>query len=447
MATRLQIRQGTNTENDNFTGAPGELTFDTTNKEIRIHDGTTQGGITIANKQLLDTKLDKNISLNYNHITNCLTEIPQDVKAELFVDDNGVQKLRIKAGSKVYVPNGANIFDEIVLTSSLTTKGGISLPGIAANVFVMYDSELSMLTTHYMSSFYSGDTQPSEVSGLWYDTANNKIKYIDSDGVVTDTGYSLPLALIRASKPGLNASSKVTGIKNIFNGFGFMGSTVFALPGVKGLIPNGRNADGSLNNIQFAVEKPLYQNISTTNLDVWSILRIENGELVLKSTGTNTGGYNPNTNYNVFNDKNSISCIVTREYFNSDGKITTFTPKTVFHAVDYSDSNYISQQGMPSSKYINIPADKFGSTGTAHTAPGNGYFVIRTVANIADCTLTLQSAQEPYYGNSLFIPQGNDGRLFVPVKKGDQVILYYTNLGTGTEDQATVFNFIYSQGQ
>ena len=44
MATQVQIRRGTATENDAFTGASGELTFDTTNKRVRVHDGSTAGG-------------------------------------------------------------------------------------------------------------------------------------------------------------------------------------------------------------------------------------------------------------------------------------------------------------------------------------------------------------------------------------------------------------------
>ena len=44
MATQVQLRRGTATENNSFTGAQGELTFDTTNKRVRIHDGATAGG-------------------------------------------------------------------------------------------------------------------------------------------------------------------------------------------------------------------------------------------------------------------------------------------------------------------------------------------------------------------------------------------------------------------
>jgi len=48
MATQVQIRRGTATENDAFTGASGELTFDTTNKRVRVHDGSTAGGFVIS---------------------------------------------------------------------------------------------------------------------------------------------------------------------------------------------------------------------------------------------------------------------------------------------------------------------------------------------------------------------------------------------------------------
>jgi hypothetical protein len=47
MATQVQLRRGTATENDAFTGAQGELSYDTTNKRLRIHDGATAGGFEI----------------------------------------------------------------------------------------------------------------------------------------------------------------------------------------------------------------------------------------------------------------------------------------------------------------------------------------------------------------------------------------------------------------
>ena len=44
MAKQLQLRRGTTAANDLFTGADGEVTVDTTNHSLRVHNGSTQGG-------------------------------------------------------------------------------------------------------------------------------------------------------------------------------------------------------------------------------------------------------------------------------------------------------------------------------------------------------------------------------------------------------------------
>ena len=48
MAIQIQLRQGTTTEHNTFTGAVGEVTVDTTNKTLRVHDGSTVGGTRLA---------------------------------------------------------------------------------------------------------------------------------------------------------------------------------------------------------------------------------------------------------------------------------------------------------------------------------------------------------------------------------------------------------------
>lgn len=48
MAVQLQLRSGTATEHNTFTGANGEVTVDTTNKTLRVHDGSTVGGTRLA---------------------------------------------------------------------------------------------------------------------------------------------------------------------------------------------------------------------------------------------------------------------------------------------------------------------------------------------------------------------------------------------------------------
>ena len=48
MAYAIQRRRGTATEHNSFTGLAGEITIDTTNNTIRVHDGSTAGGHRLA---------------------------------------------------------------------------------------------------------------------------------------------------------------------------------------------------------------------------------------------------------------------------------------------------------------------------------------------------------------------------------------------------------------
>ena len=48
MAKKLQLRRGTPTQHNSFTGAEGEVTVDTTKDSLVVHDGSTQGGHPIA---------------------------------------------------------------------------------------------------------------------------------------------------------------------------------------------------------------------------------------------------------------------------------------------------------------------------------------------------------------------------------------------------------------
>ena len=47
MATALQLRRGTTVQNNAFTGAAGELSYDTATEGLIVHDGSTAGGFEI----------------------------------------------------------------------------------------------------------------------------------------------------------------------------------------------------------------------------------------------------------------------------------------------------------------------------------------------------------------------------------------------------------------
>lgn len=69
MAIQLQIRRGTTAENDVFTGAVGELTMDTDTNGVRVHDGTTAGGVKIPTEATADYVVEWQVPTDLNNYT------------------------------------------------------------------------------------------------------------------------------------------------------------------------------------------------------------------------------------------------------------------------------------------------------------------------------------------------------------------------------------------
>jgi hypothetical protein len=61
MATQVQFRRGTTSQNNAFTGAQGELTIDTDVYTLRIHDGTTAGGKVVPTLTATQTFTNKTL--------------------------------------------------------------------------------------------------------------------------------------------------------------------------------------------------------------------------------------------------------------------------------------------------------------------------------------------------------------------------------------------------
>ena len=82
MTVRVVVRKGNNAINSVYAGEVGELTYDSDNKTIRIHDGTTLGGTkavtTNSNGELISTINVANItslSSNTANITNLSSNV------------------------------------------------------------------------------------------------------------------------------------------------------------------------------------------------------------------------------------------------------------------------------------------------------------------------------------------------------------------------------------
>lgn len=218
-----------------------------------INDGTVvwtavdAGGVSKVNGLSPDSEGNVNVMDLSNRISNCITEIPQDIKLEL---NNGT--LTLKSGSKVYVPNGSGVFNSVTIASDITRTQSTGGPYLC----FFYNNAIHLGP---IPECYSGSTAPtlSTAVAYWYDTTNNVVKRTGDGGSTWTSGFSLPYAAVSRS------GDSISSIDRVFNGFGYIGTTVFALPGVKGLIPNGRKADGTLNTTAFACTSPKVITFST----------------------------------------------------------------------------------------------------------------------------------------------------------------------------------------
>jgi hypothetical protein len=353
--------------------------------------------------------------LNKEMITNCIAEIPQDIKLEL---NNGT--LTLKAGSKVYIPNGVGKFDEKTTTID-QSKTAQSVSDGNYMILPLASGNFSLVS---IAKCVSGatDSLSGQSRHTWYDTTNNVVNYYGTDGSIVENTRALPIAFVTVK------SATITSIDQVFNGFGYIGSTVFALPGVKGLIPNGRNADGTLRNIEFTIDKVLVNTYGTANGS--SVLRINNGNSI---NATANVVYDEDENLVYIKDEVYPSTIIGNAVFSS-GVITSFNTKLPFRAVDYNDAAATS---MPSNKYIDLT---FGASGTKYTAPANGWFVVRKRTAAANQGLFFGISNGAQF--EIYNPvSGAIIGLTVPAKGGDVLNTSYSAGGT-TE----MFRFIYAEG-
>lgn len=279
--------------------------------------------------------------VGYKQITNCITEIPQDIKMEL---SNGT--ITIKAGSKVYNADGS-VYDLDNDLSHTPNWGVLTGKSIGVMVFpVISNNKITGIDASNQSLVFSGDTAPT-FSGnyaYWLDTVNKKVKYTNDAGVTWLENRAFPLCLVSTT------DNAVTSIDQIFNGFGFMGSTAFALPGVKGLRPIGRNEDGSLNNEeQITTTVFLSELITSKNTGYFSygaIGTLQQSNIYVeqeeKPTTNSTLWYKPSENkiYRISADGQSISTpgVIFVKYFsNENHKIFSLIPKLPIRVPDIQE--------------------------------------------------------------------------------------------------------------
>ena len=93
---------------------------------------------------------------------------------------------------------------------------------------------------------------------------------------------------------------------------------------------------------------------------------------------------------------------------------------------------------MPSNKYIDLT---LGASGTTYTAPANGWFYLNKVTAYAGEYINMNSSAG-YGVNIQGFGNNSSPKIYLPVKKGDVVVVSYNATGSTTR-----FRFYYAQGE
>jgi len=142
MATQLQLRRGTTTQNNNFTGAVGELSIDTTLKQVRVHDGSTAGGTAVPG-----TGLPFGVAGNTAPATNTLSVgTPANVVIRSATGQSGnviIGDATATSSFSLDVRGTANV--GVFTSGAITSTGIVTGTGFTAGSAVLAEAELELL--------------------------------------------------------------------------------------------------------------------------------------------------------------------------------------------------------------------------------------------------------------------------------------------------------------
>jgi hypothetical protein len=220
MATQVQFRRGTTSQNNAFTGAQGELTIDTDVYTIRIHDGTTAGGRQVPTLTATQTFTNKTMGSSSVWNGNAIGLGYGGTGAAL----TGV------AGAIVYTTGSAMALSLAGTSGQVLTSGGTSGP--------TWVSASSLSTGTATTATTATNIAGGSAGYLVYQQDTNTTGFIapgDSGFILRSTGASTAPAWVTSAltigttalQVG-DASTSFAGVRSITMGNGSHGSATVA---------------------------------------------------------------------------------------------------------------------------------------------------------------------------------------------------------------------------
>lgn len=237
MAIQLQVRRGTAAQHTTFTGASGELTLDTTNNSLHVHDAATAGGFETAKANLTNVILGSNLAIGSGGFSG----------ATLALTSNATVGGTLGVTGNTTVGGTLGVTGNTTISGSLTVTGNITLNGttqtINSTVTTIVDPIIRLgtgvggaaLTTNDSKdrgiefAYYSG---ASRLGFIGYKQSTGDIRFLlnttNSSEVITGTLANIVAAGITGTTGTFSSNMEITGNTTIGGTLGITGNTTLA---------------------------------------------------------------------------------------------------------------------------------------------------------------------------------------------------------------------------
>jgi len=193
MPTVLQFRRGTTAQNNSFTGAAGEISIDTTLDTLRVHDGSTAGGLELTQNTATQTLTNKTLTsptVNTPTITGDTTfsDGAYDFDVASHDGSNG-----LKLGGTLVTSTAAelNLLDGVsgLVQADLTKLAAVDATAAELNIM---DGDTSATST----TLADADRLVTNDNGTMVQVALSDVKtYLTSAGFSSEDPTALAIAL------------------------------------------------------------------------------------------------------------------------------------------------------------------------------------------------------------------------------------------------------------
>ena len=352
--------------------------------------------------------------------------------------------LTIKEGTKGYNGNGLfyTVTSDITYTTSTNDTYFVYLKDTSPYFRVSNRNE-------------SGTSVSSGYTGAFFHTDTGICNFYSS-GTLTEN-LSLPIAIITVS------NGAISSIDQVFNGFGYIGSTAFILPGVKVQAPNGKNEDGTYKS-NILTQSSVGLTTFTTNAAGALVVRPNSSIPIFTASWhfDSENGY-ISTSDNI--PTNYGACILCGYLRTESLKIVNFKVGDVDSVANSNASNfsavgksYLSGLGIPTHINGSLVSNSAASE-TDFVAPCNGVFKLNGVTtsagsgycqllNITQYLATSGQIFMQYGGGFYAAGPGQFCRAVGEVKKGDVIrIQYSSNIAIGGQGYGEGLFFLPFEGE